>query len=556
MEADESIISHLAAHGAANFSKLLYNVPALFNALKNPNLSMVLAPNDDALEKLSTASGKFLADIERDAYGIDILANHISTTATRQNFPMIISINGNQYGSTEVDIRSLEPAALTRIGKVSVLVIGKIIIYPGQLEKASIKRDQTLDRFKNGSILYKFVTHNRPITSLYGNYSKDKIEAIAIGLNYVKSSNITNGRLIRISFLRDIDIIQNIPDRPEDSPGLYKTVDEKSSMGVFLVDDEKFPFMTEIIDVQYIDFRNVQITSSSTYDQIVYAVRRNLENNYDVPVLLISLSPSEALLDYAVRIDELFREVEVISNVIRISQKDALAQVFSRTFGFRIGNAPQLVNSEPLYGGQSADVSYGMLNGRLVVRKEQDWDLLLREAIMMKYVNMTKPNHTAELYDFYFGDDRNSAFIIMEYIPSITAWKLGDLDINIFIAYWREIFYMLIEDIKIGIYSRDINRGNILLVTPLDVNNPVVRRIDYGEQTCFHLPEVNMHYTCDRSRQELYTKADEYLSFINDMIRQRNQRLPNVQEKELLKTFADELRKFVDCKIQGMCKML
>jgi hypothetical protein len=137
----DAIISYLAAQGATAFSKLIYNIPKLFGALSDPKLSIIVAPNDAALQRLSVATGKPLTEIQKDAYAIDILANHVSIVPTQKTFPMITSINQNTYGSSEQDIQALKVSAFTRISQVSVLVIGEIIIYPNQVEKASLKRD-------------------------------------------------------------------------------------------------------------------------------------------------------------------------------------------------------------------------------------------------------------------------------------------------------------------------------------------------------------------------------------------------------------------------------
>jgi hypothetical protein len=137
----DAIIAYLAAQGATTFSRLLYNIPKLHKALKDPQLSIILAPNDSALQRLSAATGKSLAELQQDIYGIDILANHISTKPTQKTIAMVISINGNTYGASERDIQGLKVSAFTKIGSTAVLVIGEIIIYPNQVEKASLNRD-------------------------------------------------------------------------------------------------------------------------------------------------------------------------------------------------------------------------------------------------------------------------------------------------------------------------------------------------------------------------------------------------------------------------------
>ena len=137
----DAITTFLASNGAVNFSKILYNVPRLFSALNDPGLSMIFAPNDAALQRLSDKTGKSLADLQRDAYGIDILANHLSVFPTKRSWPMFTSINNRSYGSSETDIKALGVTATALIDKTAVLVISSVIFHEDQLVKASLRRD-------------------------------------------------------------------------------------------------------------------------------------------------------------------------------------------------------------------------------------------------------------------------------------------------------------------------------------------------------------------------------------------------------------------------------
>lgn len=131
-------LEFLANNGAGLFSQVLYNVPLLSRALANPNLSIIVAPSDAALQRLTTKTGKSLAELQRDAYGIDIFANHLSVTSTKKEWPMFTAINKQNYGSTEQDILALDVKATTMINRVVIIVIDRLILHGEQLAKASM----------------------------------------------------------------------------------------------------------------------------------------------------------------------------------------------------------------------------------------------------------------------------------------------------------------------------------------------------------------------------------------------------------------------------------
>ena len=140
MDATEVILDFLRTNSAADFAKILYNVPLLYSASKDPNLSMILAPSDTSLHRLATESGKSLLQLQQNRYGIDIFANHVSTLPTQKLCPMVISINQQQYGSSEADILALEPQATTIIGHTVIIVINRIILHDNQLARAFLQR--------------------------------------------------------------------------------------------------------------------------------------------------------------------------------------------------------------------------------------------------------------------------------------------------------------------------------------------------------------------------------------------------------------------------------
>lgn len=140
MDSTDVILAFLRNNSAPDFAKILYNVPVLYAALNNPNLSMILAPSDATLQRLVNESGKSLSQLQQDRYGVDIFANHLSTSPTKRVWPMITSINDLKYGSSEADILALEAQATTIIGKTVVLIINRIILHGDQLARASLQR--------------------------------------------------------------------------------------------------------------------------------------------------------------------------------------------------------------------------------------------------------------------------------------------------------------------------------------------------------------------------------------------------------------------------------
>ena len=135
----DQIQDFLVTHGASIFSSLLYEVPR-FNNIEN-KYTMIFAPDDAAIRRLENATGKSIGELYRDPAGLDILANHISTSPTQKTYPMFTAINGTKYGSSANDIAALGIVAKTVIDRVPILVISQIIIQGNQVQTAKAQRD-------------------------------------------------------------------------------------------------------------------------------------------------------------------------------------------------------------------------------------------------------------------------------------------------------------------------------------------------------------------------------------------------------------------------------
>lgn len=132
-------IDYLVSHGASIFalgwlqSFMTKNLPTIVP-------TMILAPTDNAIDKLVKASNRTWQEITRLPEGINILENHVSVRATQKKWPMLTSVNDLKFGSDENDIRTLSPLNSTTIrlhsGKsLVIIVIDEILLHEDQLAK-------------------------------------------------------------------------------------------------------------------------------------------------------------------------------------------------------------------------------------------------------------------------------------------------------------------------------------------------------------------------------------------------------------------------------------
>ena len=100
----DRIDNFLKINGAGRFAQLLYNVPVLYRTAMDNRLSMIIAPSDERLQKLTMDIGKSLEEMSQTEAGRNLLSNHLSVVHTKTVYPMFTAINGVTYGSSVDDL--------------------------------------------------------------------------------------------------------------------------------------------------------------------------------------------------------------------------------------------------------------------------------------------------------------------------------------------------------------------------------------------------------------------------------------------------------------------
>jgi hypothetical protein len=137
----DEILDFLLANGASLFGRE-WLAAQLTKASKYGAPTMILAPSDATLQKLSRATNRTWEEILRLPEGIDILESHLSTEPTSKVYPMFRAINGTMYGSEQADIDKLgisPPATIIRVGgrqtPIVVIVIDTLIVPDEKIAK-------------------------------------------------------------------------------------------------------------------------------------------------------------------------------------------------------------------------------------------------------------------------------------------------------------------------------------------------------------------------------------------------------------------------------------
>jgi hypothetical protein len=152
------INDYLTANAATIFSKQW--LPVLTAKKLNFKLpTMILAPNDVALRKLSDDTNRTPEEIVVLSEGQDILGNHISLVPTKKTWPMFTAMNGKEYGRGPEDFNVLQPTSSTTIlgyggQNITVIIISRVIIHDDQLSRLKKSRlgYSVWNRVNSGSI--------------------------------------------------------------------------------------------------------------------------------------------------------------------------------------------------------------------------------------------------------------------------------------------------------------------------------------------------------------------------------------------------------------------
>ena len=131
----DRIDNFLKINGAGRFAQLLYNVPVLYRTAMDNRLSMIIAPSDERLQKLTIDIGKSLAEMSQTEAGRNLLSNHLSVVHTKTVNPMFTAINVVTYGSSVDDLMALEVITSTMVDGVKILITPHLIGYEEQLIK-------------------------------------------------------------------------------------------------------------------------------------------------------------------------------------------------------------------------------------------------------------------------------------------------------------------------------------------------------------------------------------------------------------------------------------
>lgn len=132
----QALFAYLKSNGASLFVD--YYLEPRRTQILSDNIILILAPIDQAIERLSTVSGKSIEEISLLPEGINILTNHLSSTHLNRKgdgLPVYVAVNGSFYGKTPEDLQKLKPITNTRIGNISLVVVGGGIIFADQMDQ-------------------------------------------------------------------------------------------------------------------------------------------------------------------------------------------------------------------------------------------------------------------------------------------------------------------------------------------------------------------------------------------------------------------------------------
>jgi len=137
----EKIQEFLNANGASQFSRLLYNLHNLTNLVDNPDLKLIMAPTNAAMNRLVEKTGKSITNLSGLAMGRDLFANHLSFAPIQSYPPFYIASTGVTYGVNPTDIENFRGQAETNIDGITVRVVDKIFTNPATFNTLVAYRD-------------------------------------------------------------------------------------------------------------------------------------------------------------------------------------------------------------------------------------------------------------------------------------------------------------------------------------------------------------------------------------------------------------------------------
>lgn len=397
-----------------------------------------------------------------------------------------------------------------------------------------------------GTRLYKYGS-NTAIPFWYGKFYLDPLDAIAHGIFTI--SRLASGSnpvyLIEIVMSKETIIGQiltqndirpdwsGLPPRP---PSPLSLVPDPNipDLQIFWLHDDYFPYVSEPETALGVNVPKHDIHPNyHTYREFVMANTASWFISPAKPMPKFS-HPNE-LLAYGTFIDTLFQEAE----------QSSIQEVFGREFGFKDTPPPRLENERQILVGQeSYSTSYGFIDGKQVLYKILNIERALREALLIRYLNVVLPGHTPKLLDFYFQDYNEDVVgvIALEFIDNtISAGGIDKLPAYISIIYRRETINILERELLAGIWCRDINEGNWLLKQPYTEQNPVIYRIDYGADSCFLTGHAPLTYNCKSSRSQLYHRLSAIISDEHYRVVRSRDSSKSVEDRPLWTAFAEEL---------------
>jgi len=194
------IVDWLNTNGATMFAKLLYNTPQIKESWKN--LYVIIAPIDAAMKRLETATGRSIRELNEINAGQDIFSNHIATQSLGTKYPILTSINGRKYGSTDSDMLKFKIQKETDIDGIIVRTADSIIYHETQITDAKNYKDVDgrLKFLKSIDFGYELWKYGKDEWS-FSNYGGS-----SYGVSYYRSSvNSNEGRIKENDWILLID---------------------------------------------------------------------------------------------------------------------------------------------------------------------------------------------------------------------------------------------------------------------------------------------------------------------------------------------------------------
>jgi len=94
-----------------------------YDKIRSGEVTMIFAPSDEVMQRLSTQTNKSFDQISTTPEGIDFLDNFLSRTPIGEQYPVYTAINGTTFGKTRDDLHKLNIINTGYIGNVVVRVI-------------------------------------------------------------------------------------------------------------------------------------------------------------------------------------------------------------------------------------------------------------------------------------------------------------------------------------------------------------------------------------------------------------------------------------------------